>query len=142
MRGVRRPLKRGQRATGRLRSNSVPVTSAHIAASPIPANRAYLGHTFTLTDSVARGASGLADAATGGGGLAKQLAGIPGVTAVEETSEDHYRLLADRDVRPDAARVVVVAGGQLRRLSVEEPSLDAIYNRFFQDRAGEVRNAA
>jgi hypothetical protein len=28
---------------------------------------------------------------------------------------------------------VVNAGGQLRRLSVEDPSLDAIYNRYFQN---------
>ena len=45
---------------------------------------------------------------------------------------DRYRLTADRDVRPDAARAVVAANGSLRRLSVDEPSLEAIYARYFQ----------
>jgi hypothetical protein len=35
---------------------------------------------------------------------------------------------------------VVNAGGQLRRLSVEDPSLDAIYNRYFQNQGAS--NAA
>jgi hypothetical protein len=36
---------------------------------------------------------------------------------------------------------VVHAGGALRRLSFEEPSLDAIYNRYFQSQTG-VQHAA
>ena len=40
-----------------------------------------------------------------------------------------------RDVRAQAAVAVVNAGGQLRRLSVEEPSLDAIYTRYFQNQS-------
>jgi ABC-2 type transport system ATP-binding protein len=53
-------------------------------------------------------------------------------------------LLADRDVRPEAAAAVVAAGGRLKRLSVDEPSLDAIYNQFFKKRTrpGEARHAA
>jgi ABC-2 type transport system ATP-binding protein len=74
--------------------------------------------------------------------LAEQLASVPGVTAVEQPGPERYRLLAIGDVRPDAARAVVAAGGQLRRLSVEEPSLDAIYNRFFQASEQETRDAA
>ena len=35
-------------------------------------------------------------------------------------------------MRPEAARAVVAANGALRRLSVDDPSLDAIYTRFFQ----------
>ena len=52
--------------------------------------------------------------------------------AVDQAGPTRYRLLADRDVRSQAAAVVVNAGGQLRRLSVEEPSLDAIYTSYFQ----------
>jgi ABC-2 type transport system ATP-binding protein len=79
-----------------------------------------------------------------GNGLEKTLAAVPGVSAVEQVAPDRYRLLAAGDVRPDAARAVVAAGGDLRRLSAEEPSLDAIYNRFFQGAATEegARNAA
>jgi ABC-2 type transport system ATP-binding protein len=67
-----------------------------------------------------------------GQGLAERLRLVPGVTAVEQTGSDRVRLLADRDVRPEAAAAVVNAGGQLRRLSVEEPSLEMIYTRYFQ----------
>jgi len=56
-----------------------------------------------------------------------------------------YRLTADHDVRAEAARAVVAADGALMRLSVDNPSLDAIYARFFETQAainGEIRNAA
>jgi ABC-2 type transport system ATP-binding protein len=67
-----------------------------------------------------------------GAGLEQKLAAVPGVRAVEPAGFGRYRLLADGDVRPQAAAAVVNAGGALRRLSFEEPSLDAIYNRYFQ----------
>ena len=75
-----------------------------------------------------------------GAGLAERLRQVPGVTMVEQTGTDRVRLLADRDVRPEAAAAVVLAGGRLMRLSVEEPSLEMIYTRYFQDQ-GE-RHAA
>jgi ABC-2 type transport system ATP-binding protein len=75
-----------------------------------------------------------------GVGLADKLAQVPGVRTVEATGANKVRLLADRDVRPDAAAAVVAAGGRLLRLSVDEPSLEAIYTRYFHDRGG--RHAA
>ena len=75
-----------------------------------------------------------------GAGLAERLRQVPGVTMVEQTGVDRVRLLADRDVRPEAATAVVSAGGRLLRLSVEEPSLEMIYTRYFQEQ-GE-RHAA
>ena len=48
-------------------------------------------------------------------------------------------MLADRDVRPEAAAAVVGAGGRLLRLSVEEPSLEAIYTRYFQNTGASAR---
>jgi ABC-2 type transport system ATP-binding protein len=47
------------------------------------------------------------------------------------------RLLAERDVRPDAAAAVVAAGGRLLSLSIEEPSLEAIYTRYFENGASQ-----
>jgi ABC-2 type transport system ATP-binding protein len=72
--------------------------------------------------------------------LAARLGEVPGVRSVETTAPDRFRLLADHDVRPEAAAAVVLAGGRLQRLSVEEPSLEAIYTRYFQDHG--VRHAA
>jgi ABC-2 type transport system ATP-binding protein len=75
-----------------------------------------------------------------GDGLAERLTAVPGVRSVETVAPGRFRLLAEGDVRPQAAAAVVHAGGALTRLSVEDPSLDAIYSRYFQDQG--MSNAA
>src|SRR5207302_1715910 len=78
-----------------------------------------------------------------GQGLAERLANVPGVRKVEAVGPDRVRLLTDRDVRPEAAAAVVAAGGRLLRLSVEEPSLEAIYTAYFHTAPYEgARHAA
>ena len=72
-----------------------------------------------------------------GQGLAERLAAVPGVQKVEAAGANRWRLTCDHDVRPEAAAAVVGAGGRLLRLSVEEPSLEAIYTRYFQTHEGE-----
>jgi len=90
------------------------------------------------------GAGFVVEVEADGSGLDRRLAAIPGVSKVDAVAADRFRLTADRDVRPDAARAVVAANGALRRLSVDEPSLDSIYARFFQGKPAEqgVRDAA
>jgi ABC-2 type transport system ATP-binding protein len=66
-----------------------------------------------------------------GNGLAERLALIPGVSAVEKIGINKLRLQADRDVRPEAAAEVVAMQGRLKYLGVQEPSLEAIYTRYF-----------
>jgi ABC-2 type transport system ATP-binding protein len=75
-----------------------------------------------------------------GQGLADKVRAVPGVKSVETPSANHMRIYAERDVRSDAAGAVIAAGGRLLRLSVEEPSLEAIYTRYFQDHG--ARHAA
>ncbi|HEY1154335.1 MAG TPA: ABC transporter ATP-binding protein [Pseudolabrys sp.] len=77
-----------------------------------------------------------------GHGLDRRLAAVPGVSAVASAGQNRYRLTADRDVRPEAARAVVAAGGALTRLSVDEPSLDAIYARYFQTGSSAPREVS
>jgi len=82
-----------------------------------------------------------------GAGLAERLALIPGVSGVEKTGVGKLRLQADRDVRPEAAAEVVAMQGRLKFLGVQEPSLEAIYTRYFESQSGEglkegVRHAA
>ena len=77
-----------------------------------------------------------------GEGLGVLFSDIPGVKAVDQAGPSRYRLLADRDVRAQAAVAVVNGGGALRRLSVEEPSLDAIYSRYFDNQALQQQGAS
>ncbi len=76
-----------------------------------------------------------------GAGLAERLALIPGVSGVERTGIGKLRLQADRDVRPEAAVEVVAMQGRLKYLGVQEPSLDAIYTRYFETKAQEEASA-
>ena len=77
-----------------------------------------------------------------GEGLAEKFSEMSGVKAVDQSGPSRYRLLAERDIRAEAAAVVVNAGGKLRQLAVEEPSLDTIYNRYFQTHTGAQQHAA
>jgi ABC-2 type transport system ATP-binding protein len=76
-----------------------------------------------------------------GQGLAERLAQVPGVQKVEPAGPNRWRMMSERDVRPEAAAAVVGSGGRLLRLSVEEPSLEAIYTRYFETHEGQ-RHAA
>jgi len=73
-----------------------------------------------------------------GAGLADRLALIPGVSGVEKTGIGKLRLHADRDVRPEAAVEVVAMQGRLKFLGVQEPSLEAIYTKYFDAKPEEV----
>jgi ABC-2 type transport system ATP-binding protein len=79
-----------------------------------------------------------------GTGLAERLALIPGVSGIEQLGMGRIRLHSDRDVRPEAAAEVVAMHGRLKHLAVEEPSLEAIYTRYFADKRDqeEVPHAA
>ena len=101
---------------------------------------ALLGTVPELARQVLGGGYTVEVEADGGQSLADKLAAVPGVRSVEQPGPGRYRLLAEGDMRPQAAAAVVNAGGQLRHLSVEEPSLDAIYNRYFQNQG--TQNAA
>jgi ABC-2 type transport system ATP-binding protein len=73
-----------------------------------------------------------------GAGLDERLALIPGVSGVEKTGIGKLRLHADRDVRPEAAVEVVAMHGRLKYLGVQEPSLEAIYTRYFEAKPEEA----
>ena len=73
-----------------------------------------------------------------GAGLAERLALIPGVSAVEKTGVGKLQLQADRDVRSEAAVEVVAMQGRLKYLGVQEPSLEAIYTRYFEAQPEEA----
>jgi ABC-2 type transport system ATP-binding protein len=77
-----------------------------------------------------------------GNGITETLKNVSGVGKVDTVGPNRWALGSERDVRPEAASAVVGAGGRLFRLSVEEPSLEAIYTRYFQNVPHGVQHAA
>ena len=65
--------------------------------------------------------------------LEAALRSLPGVMNVNRPGANTYELESRHDLRPEAARAVIKAGGQLRSLDLEEPSLDEIYARYFEE---------
>jgi ABC-2 type transport system ATP-binding protein len=84
------------------------------------------------------GAGYVVDIEADGTGLDERLALIPGVGGVEQTGIGKLRLHADRDVRPEAAAEVVAMHGRLKFLGVQEPSLEAIYNHYFETKPDQT----
>ncbi len=77
----------------------------------------------------------------GGADLAQRYASLPGVRTVEEPAPGRWRLTCDQDVRAEVAAATVAAGMRLIQLSLDHPSLETIYTRYFQH-AQETRYAA
>lgn len=58
---------------------------------------------------------------------------LPDTLGVERAAPDLYVVEGRQDLRPEAARAVIEAGGTLFSLRLEEPSLDDVYARYFQE---------
>jgi ABC-2 type transport system ATP-binding protein len=80
--------------------------------------------------------------AAGGTDIANRLSALSGVRSVRETVPGRWHLTCDRDLRGEAAAAVMAAGGRLNQLSLDQPSLETIYTRYFQSAREEVRHAA
>ncbi len=65
--------------------------------------------------------------------ILEALRRLPDATKAETTGPERYMVEGRRDLRGEAARAVVEAGGSLRALQLEEPSLDDVYARYFQE---------
>jgi ABC-2 type transport system ATP-binding protein len=78
--------------------------------------------------------------AEGRDGLMQALDRLDGVLSISQPDTNLYELEAESDLRPDAARAVVEAGGRLLSLDVEAPGLDEIYTHYFEQR--EVEHGA
>lgn len=81
--------------------------------------------------------------ADGGDSLVKRLSAMAGVRSIETTAPGRFRVVCDRDLRAEAAAAAVAAGYRLKRLSLDQPSLEVIYTRYFQNaQQREARHAA
>lgn len=68
-----------------------------------------------------------------GPALHNVLQGVNGIVGVHDLSPDDFELEAQSDLRPEIAEAVVKAGGRLRSLDIEAPSLDEIYAQYFEE---------
>jgi len=93
---------------------------------------ALLGTVEQLGRQVLGGGYAVEVEAEGGVNVAQRLSSLLGVRSVEQPAAGRWRLTCDRDLRPDAAAEVIAAGGRLNKLSLDEPSLETIYTRYFQ----------
>jgi ABC-2 type transport system ATP-binding protein len=107
---------------------------------------ALMGTVGELGRQVLGGAFTVEVEADDGKDVAKRLRALPGVRNVVAPEEGRWRLTCERDMRAEAAAEVVAAGGRLKQLSLDHPSLENIYTRYFHDAAAkereEVRDAA
>ncbi|TWG92454.1 ABC-2 type transport system ATP-binding protein [Mesorhizobium sp. J18] len=67
--------------------------------------------------------------------LKEILAGKPHVMRVRQDRQNNWRVDTDADVRPEIARHIIAAGGELRRMSIRQTSLDDVYVRYFEEAA-------
>lgn len=67
-----------------------------------------------------------------GADLEAALTALPGVSAVHRREPDQFELETNADLRAEAAQAVIAAGGQLKSLDLEMPSLDDIYAKYFE----------
>ena len=65
--------------------------------------------------------------------LEEALRSLPGAVEVQHAPPDHFVLEAAEDLRAEAAEAVIQAGGRLKALDIEEPSLDEVYARYFEE---------
>lgn len=70
--------------------------------------------------------------------VAGALGRIAGAVRVQDETGGRYIVEAERDLRSEVASAVMAAGARLLSLKMEEPSLDEVYSRYFQ----EVAHAA
>ena len=105
---------------------------------------ALMGTVSELGSQVLGGGFAVEVEADGGDNLAKRLAALPGVRSVSEPAPGRFRMICDRDLRAEAAVEVVAGKGRLKQLSLDHPSLETIYTRYFQnsDKTAEVAHAA
>ncbi|RME13850.1 MAG: ABC transporter ATP-binding protein [Ardenticatenia bacterium] len=61
------------------------------------------------------------------------LAALKGASEVRVVGNNRYEIAATQDLRPEAAKAVIEAGGKLFSLAVEEPNLEEIYARYFKE---------
>lgn len=97
----------------------------------------FLGTIEELAAKIGGGAY-VVDVEAQGVDLTKVAGSAHGVKSIIAGQNGHWSVEAERDVRPELARLIVGAGGDLKNLDLRRARLDDAYRRYFT----EVRHAA
>jgi len=92
----------------------------------------FIGTIEELADRIGGGAF-VIDVEADGVDLSGLSARIDGVKSIVPGRRGHWLVEANRDVRPELARLVVEGGGSLRNLDLRRAQLDQAYNRYFAE---------
>ncbi|WP_085032493.1 ABC transporter ATP-binding protein [Ensifer aridi] len=92
----------------------------------------FIGTIEELADRIGGGAF-VIDVEAEGVDLSGLSARTDGVKSVVPGRRGHWLVEANRDVRPELARLVVEGGGSLRNLDLRRAQLDQAYNRYFAE---------
>ncbi|TDX76144.1 ABC-2 type transport system ATP-binding protein [Neorhizobium sp. R1-B] len=103
-------------------------------------NKGRIGFIGTVEELAAKigGGAFVVDVEASGVDLQKAVVGAAGVRRVSMLNETVWQVEADRDVRPELARLIVQAGGSLINLDLRRARLDEAYNRYFREYGHEA----
>ncbi len=99
------------------------------------------GTVSELAQRVLGGAYRIHVEAEGGDAVAVALRQLPDVVKVSQNGARTYNVEARADLRAEIARKVIDVGGKLLGLSIDTPSLDEVYARYFQKGAAYATSA-
>ncbi|BCH21547.1 ABC transporter ATP-binding protein [Mesorhizobium sp. L-8-3] len=94
-----------------------------------------IGFFGTIEELAAKigGGAFVIDVEANGIDLASAGMSTDGVKSIVPGRPGHWLVEAERDVRPELARLVVEAGGALKNLDLRRARLDQAYNRYFKE---------
>lgn len=92
----------------------------------------FVGTIEELADKIGGGAF-VVDVEADGIDLARTARSAQGVKSVVAGRDGHWLVEAERDIRPELARLIIASGGSLRNLDLRRARLDQAYNRYFRE---------
>ncbi|AUX78584.1 ABC transporter ATP-binding protein [Sinorhizobium fredii] len=92
----------------------------------------FLGTIEELADKIGGGAF-IIDVEADGIDLSELGTSAEGVKSIVAGRQGHWLVEAERDVRPELARLIVDAGGSLKNLDLRRARLDQAYSRYFRE---------
>lgn len=92
----------------------------------------FVGTVEELADRIGGGAF-VVDVEADGIDLAQAARSAEGVKSIAADRDGHWLVEAERDVRPELARLIIASGGSLKNLDLRRARLDQAYSRYFQE---------